>query len=536
MAICTKYSFTNMIEFPQVQGKTLLSESNLFIPKQATTDQQKQVGAIRRKAQRHLIQRPSPYDREEPGNSKDALKRGLKSEQAQRPQEGNKPDKFSEKNIGKEKMTPSGPIPFASLHQREKTTGKLNANTTKSPETTSKDKQTQSPTKDRHSVNHEKRRKAKKTIDPSRVRPWRTTARHPVTEEQQAILTSLFSHICAGTRDPVPVRNVEKELNRLNHIISSISTDIIKLKEASTSTDIIKLKEGEYSLLPEVVNEEKSIDMIDKEAPVKKEFFQELVPSFFGLETRWKNLYNLMNAGLSWEKFLQAAFNEKSASNYKLAAKIVKSPPGGNQVVINDKIPESLFSELFNFGFIKKVIIKEDTSSMATLVHPSVSRFFKYLWNNRHYRTNFTNNKQMGVRIYSAPPLYKYTVWRTLQQFKEHKPEIYPSIHVLEEVQDCRKAEQPFHCINSPPRGRNLCERVHRLKHIEHVINDFSTHYCWSDNGGIQHRSLTAHNLSQLAIAFALGRKGPLLPLAADQEEGRPATTQQDKSPFSGNS
>ncbi|KAM7528788.1 hypothetical protein LguiB_032198 [Lonicera macranthoides] len=536
MAICAKYSFTSMIEFPQVQGKTLLSESSLFIPKQTTTDQHKQVGAIRRKAQRHPIQRPSPYDREEPDNYKDARKRKSKSEQAQRPQEGNKPDKFSEKNKGKKKMTPSGPFPIASLHQGEKSTGKLNVNTTKSPETTSKDNQIQSPVKDRPGVNHEKRKEAKRTIDLTRVRPWRTTGKHQVTEEQQEILTSLFSHICVGTRDTVPVRNVEKELNRLNRIISSTSTDIIKLKEAYTCTDTVNLNEGEYSFLPEVVNEEKSIDMIDKEAPVKMDFFEELIPSFFGLETRWKNLYNLMNADLSWEQFLQVAFNENSANNYKLAAKIVKSPPGGNQVVINDKIPESIFSELFNFGFIKKVILKEDMSSMATLVHPSISRFFKYLWNNRHYRTNFTVNEQMGVRIYSAPPLYKYTVWRTLQQFEEHKPEIYPSIHVLEEVQDCREPEEPFHWINSPQRGRNLYERFHRLKHIEHVINDFSTHYCWSDNGGIQHRALIAHNQSQLAIAFALGRNGPLLPIAADQEEGRPAATQQDKSPFSGNS
>lgn len=240
MAICTKYSFESMMELPRVQGETLLPESNrCFIPKQAASDQQKKQvgGAIGKKAQRHLIRRPSPYDREEPNDYKDALKRVSKSEQAQRPQEGNKPNKFSEKNKGKGKMTPLGPIrpiPFASLHQGEKSTGKLTASTSKSPETTSKDNQTQSPKLDRPSVNHEKRRGAKRILDPTRVRPWKTTAKH-MTEEQQAILTSLFNHICAGTRDPVPVREVERELNRLNCLISSTSRYVIKLKEEDKS-------------------------------------------------------------------------------------------------------------------------------------------------------------------------------------------------------------------------------------------------------------------------------------------------------------
>jgi len=187
--------------------------------------------------------------------------------------------------------------------------------------------------------------------------------------------------------------------------------------------------------------------------------------------------------------------------------------------VVTAEISCDIFPELFNFGFIKIIHLDETTRVMVSKCHDSVVKFVDFLWQTRHHRDEYSPEKVHGICVYSAPPMFYYYNWSTLGQFHKNKPQIFLSVHILEERQDCSIQEEDFQLIEEFDRKQpNYAERRARLEQMDDRSIDLTAHYTWGDFKGILCRASLGQNRDSLAIGFAIGKQ-ELLPIMGQVEE-----------------
>lgn len=321
--------------------------------------------------------------------------------------------------------------------------------------------------------------------------PWKPSANRPMTKDQLELLTRAFNHVRRGTASRQPIRSIEAEFNRMNKIIKNI---MVQEKIKSNS---------DFS--PETFKEEIDIDqdLIDPEIPVKWDIFPtKICYQFFARLTRWQQLYTSFTSG-SWEEVLKNCFNKDLAPVFKDKAKIFD-----NQLIIFGEIDSEIFQELFEAGFIAAFPIIQHVGRMIQKTHPTVQEFTNFLYNGIEHRSIISADQVYGVRVISAPPLFQHEHWKTVGEFNSSKPQIFPSIHLLQEVRDIKNL-QPIPVKTIPGfRGINATVRARGLQQIHDASSDFTDHYVWKDDKRILCHAEDGHNRSLVAIQFELGSKG----------------------------
>ncbi|KAG5542109.1 hypothetical protein RHGRI_021836 [Rhododendron griersonianum] len=323
------------------------------------------------------------------------------------------------------------------------------------------------------------------------IKPWKPSANRPMTKDQLELLTLAFNHVRRGTASRQPIRSIEAEFNRMNKIIKNI---MVQEKIKSNS---------DFS--PETFKEEIDIDqdLIDPEIPVKWDIFPaKICYQFFARLTRWQQLYTSFTSG-SWEEVLKNCFNKDLAPVFKDKAKIFD-----NQLIIFGEIDSEIFQELFEAGFIAAFPIIQHVGRMIQKTHLTVQEFTNFLYNGIEHRSIISADQVYGVRVISAPPLFQHERWKTVGEFNSSKPQIFPSIHLLQEVRDIKNL-QPIPVKTTPGfRGINATVRAKGLQQIHDASSDFTDHYVWKDDKRILCHAEDGHNRSLLAIQFELGSKG----------------------------
>lgn len=321
-----------------------------------------------------------------------------------------------------------------------------------------------------------------------RLVDWRPSGKHPVTNEQQTILNLLWNHIRAGTMDPLPVRQVEKEFTSFN-------------KKLET--------ESEYSSFePEEVKPECCLERYDEEAPLLPIIFQDQIfPTYFVKIGRWNKAYQLIQTG-RWEDYVHQLYGLRFVEALKDKAVIIKTSMGCKVLIKGNLIPE-MFNELFEFGFIR--YFKVDNHAQVGHCPKPVRDFVKFLGTTKDYRDT---DCDIWIRVYSAPPLHHHREWRSLSEAKDRRrPLIYPSVHILQEtiIVDFQKKLDKEFCgarLQFSP-DQQYWERSRQMQKLDERAIDFTQHYTWKDAGRILCRARLGYNRDSLAIALA---KGGLMP------------------------
>lgn len=98
---------------------------------------------------------------------------------------------------------------------------------------------------------------------------------------------------------------------------------------------------------------------------------------------------------------------------------------------IIEPIPAQVFAELFEAGLIAGWVVTPDSHLMLESVDKYLKEFDMMIKDEE--KRSLFEPEPLIVRVFSAPPLFRSHAWKSIREFKEKQPVMFPSIHLVQE-------------------------------------------------------------------------------------------------------
>lgn len=71
---------------------------------------------------------------------------------------------------------------------------------------------------------------------------------------------------------------------------------------------------------------------------------------------------------------------------------------------------------------------------MLKSVAKELTEFDRMIWSNEN--RSVVEAKPIIAQVHSAPPMFRSSPWKTIQEFNNKKPAVFPSMHLIKEASD----------------------------------------------------------------------------------------------------
>lgn len=230
-------------------------------------------------------------------------------------------------------------------------------------------------------------------------------------------MSDLWTSICNSRKDPNSVRKLEAHLKELNDFVSKLTSD------AGIT--------GSYSIEPRKYHSQINLAPYAEDLPVAASMFeQQIIPAFYLEFRKWEALHKAVQTETLAEVFKILKISKKEADKFQHHI---------SWTVWNDirllrimqPIPASVFAELFEAGLIAGWVVTPDSHLMLKSVDKYLEEFYMMIKNEE--RRSLFESELFIVRVFSAPPLFRSQAWKTIREFKQKQPVMFPSIHLVQE-------------------------------------------------------------------------------------------------------
>ena len=334
-------------------------------------------------------------------------------------------------------------------------------------------------------------------LTPKNLKRWKVSKNSIVSASQKEILDNLWNHSRAGTMEPFPLRQAEREFTRLNKGRSIVGQIANKARQ----------EEDWCSYQPLCPWIEADISAYDENAQLPQTTYHDLIfRTYFRDYDLWLISYCHLQEG-NVKAYLSLFGNEAAAEESKI--KFIRQKRRDNKIMILGVINPDILNFSLNMGHVKYLKIESENQFCNS--PPMFRKFARFL-----IQQSNGDSARIWVKIISASPLHNNKEWRNIADMRARKPEFFPSIQVIREKvpdksQHWISKEDTSHGGLNPKIVSQSNIRMEGLDRIQQALSDYSYHYIWRDCGRFIFQALQGNNL-QNSISDAI-IAGELMPV-----------------------